>query len=59
MRQRAAGHLLTVRAVSGLVVTVRVQEEGELLLAVSSEESSGEAASLFSVLEHDVFTPMV
>ena len=58
LRQRRAGHVGTVRSVSGATVKVEVVEEGRLALTLISD-SGTTASSTTSPLPHDIFTPLV
>ncbi|CAI8004092.1 hypothetical protein GBAR_LOCUS3831 [Geodia barretti] len=54
---RRAGHVVTVRSVSGATVKVEVVEEGRLALTLISD-SGTTASSTTSPLPHDIFTPL-
>lgn len=58
LRQRSAGHVISVRSVSGECVRVNVAEDGRLMMVVSSE--SGSETVFSSVpLPHNIFTAVV
>jgi hypothetical protein len=57
LRQRRAGHVVTVRSISGATVKVEVVEEGRLALTLISD-SGTTASSTTSPLPHDTFTPL-
>lgn len=59
LRQRRGGHVMTVREISGAMVTVELEGGGRLALSLTSATGGIDKASLSTPFPFDIFTPVV